>query len=156
MSNLLSTNCDVGLGHAIHMGYDVDVGVRLAFTEVRTCEEFTHFAIARWFRELGFLRCRFVHWAVFFLCPLDSVTLACDGQVMTKVLKQGAEFDALAETDHNLTDRYPASTLFLSFKYMNMLSPIQLLLSYSRSLPGLYFCLICLVRLHPDSPGTRS
>ena len=55
MSNLLSTNCDVGLGHAIHMGYDVDVGVRLAFTEVRTCEEFTEQ------RELSYLRWRCVH-----------------------------------------------------------------------------------------------
>ena len=35
MSNLLSANCDVGLGHAIFMGYDVDWGVRLAFTDVR-------------------------------------------------------------------------------------------------------------------------
>ena len=43
-----------------------------------------------------------------FFGPMDSVTLACDAQVMTKVLKQGAEFDALAETDHNLTDRYTA------------------------------------------------
>ena len=34
MSHLLSANCDVGLGHAIHMGYSVDGGVRLAFTEV--------------------------------------------------------------------------------------------------------------------------
>jgi hypothetical protein len=37
MSHLLSANCDVGLGHAIHMGYDIDVSVRLAFTEVRLC-----------------------------------------------------------------------------------------------------------------------
>lgn len=57
MSNLLSANIDVGLGHAISMGYDVDVGVRLAFTEV-----------------------------------------------LTAVLRQGTEFDMLAETV--TSDRY--------------------------------------------------
>ncbi len=42
MSNLLSANCDVGLGHAIHMGYSVDVGVRLAFTEVSEVGRFSY------------------------------------------------------------------------------------------------------------------
>jgi len=36
MSNLLSANVEVGLGHSITMGYHEDVGVRLAFTEVMT------------------------------------------------------------------------------------------------------------------------
>eukprot|EP00052_Salpingoeca_macrocollata_P027084 m.255425 g.255425 ORF g.255425 m.255425 type:complete len:2782 (+) comp22689_c2_seq1:322-8667(+) len=57
MSNLLSANCDVGLGHSISMGYHEDEGVRLAFTEV-----------------------------------------------LTKVLKQGTEFDTLAESVSS--DRY--------------------------------------------------
>eukprot|EP00054_Salpingoeca_dolichothecata_P028574 m.218407 g.218407 ORF g.218407 m.218407 type:complete len:2785 (-) comp26259_c1_seq1:68-8422(-) len=57
MSNLLSANIDVGLGHSISMGYHEDVGVRGAFTEV-----------------------------------------------LTKVLKQGTEFDTLAETVKS--DRY--------------------------------------------------
>eukprot|EP00051_Salpingoeca_urceolata_P003452 m.57787 g.57787 ORF g.57787 m.57787 type:complete len:2607 (+) comp12795_c0_seq1:372-8192(+) len=57
MSNLLSANVDVGLGHSISMGYHSDVGVRHAFTEV-----------------------------------------------LTEVLKQGTEFDSLAETV--LSDRY--------------------------------------------------
>eukprot|EP00047_Mylnosiga_fluctuans_P015123 m.43539 g.43539 ORF g.43539 m.43539 type:complete len:2596 (+) comp5784_c0_seq3:20-7807(+) len=59
MSRLLSANCDVGLGNAILMGYDLDWGVRLAFTDV-----------------------------------------------LTKVLQQGAEFDALGETSNSACERY--------------------------------------------------